>query len=37
MLHSIGKFSVTGVVVCMAFIVITALFGFTKIVHGEAI
>jgi isochorismate hydrolase len=35
MLHSLGKFSVTGVVFCMICILITALTGFTKTVNGE--
>lgn len=30
MLHTLGKFSVTGVVFCMSLIVITAFTGFTK-------
>jgi amino acid permease len=35
MLHSLGKFSVTGVVFCLVCILITALTGFTKMVDGE--
>ena len=34
MLHSLGKFGVTGVVICMSFIVLTAFSGFTKKVGG---
>lgn len=37
MLHSLGKFSVTGVVICMSFIVLTAISGFTKTVSGEEV
>ena len=35
MLQSLGKFSVTGVLICMSFIVITAVTGFTKKTKGE--
>ena len=34
MLHTLGKFSVTGVVISMGFIVMTAFTGFSKMV-GE--
>jgi hypothetical protein len=35
MLQSLGKFSVTGVLICMSFIIITAITGFTKKVQGQ--
>jgi hypothetical protein len=34
MLNSLGKFSVTGVVICMSFVVLTSFTGFTKKVAG---
>lgn len=37
MLQSLGKFSVTGVLICMSFIIITAVTGFSKTVNGETL
>ena len=35
LLHSLGKFSVTGTVFCLICILVTSLTGFTKTVNGE--
>ena len=37
MLHSLGKFSVSGVIFCLVCIVLTSLTGFTRQVGGEAV
>ena len=37
MLQSLGKFSVTGVLICMSFIIITAVTGFSKTVNGDTL
>ena len=35
LLHSLGKFSITGTVFCLVCILVTSLTGFTKMVNGE--
>lgn len=37
MLHTLGKFSVTGVVISMGFIVMTAFTGFSKTVGDKVV
>lgn len=37
MLHSLGKFSVTGVVVCMCCLIFTAFVGFSKTVNNSVV
>ena len=37
MLHTLGKFSVTGVVISMGFIVMTAFTGFSKTVGDKEV
>ena len=37
LLHSLGKFSVSGVIFCLVCIILTSVTGFTREVSGEAV